>query len=92
MLPSACRRHALALGAALLIVSPVCGQVDEDPALLLEEFIHYTIIAKPDLAAAYAERLLRSPTTDADLALILDEGRVKSDRFEDALGKAHRVP
>ncbi|MHC4211309.1 MAG: hypothetical protein ACYSWT_16530 [Planctomycetota bacterium] len=91
MLPSACRRHALALAAALLIVSPVCGQ-DEDPAVLLEEFIHYTIIAKPDLAAAYAERLLRSPTTDADLALILDEGRVKDDRFEAALGKAHRVP
>jgi hypothetical protein len=91
MLLSACRRHALALAAALLIVSPVCGQ-DDDPALLLEEFIHYTIIAKPDLAAAWAERLLQSPITDADLALILDEGRVKNDRFESALGKAHRMP
>jgi HEAT repeat protein len=90
MVLSACRRHALCLAAALLIVSPVCGQ-DEDPALLLEEFIHYTIIAKPDLAAAYAERLLRSPVTDAELALILDEGRVKNDRFETAVGKAHRV-
>jgi hypothetical protein len=90
MVLSACRRHALGLAAALLIVSPVFGQ-DEDSALLLEEFIHYTIIAKPDLAAAYAERLLRSPISDAELALILDEGRVKNDRFETAVGKAHRV-
>ncbi|MHC4218474.1 MAG: hypothetical protein ACYSU7_08460 [Planctomycetota bacterium] len=90
MLTPACRRHALALGALLLAVSPVSGQ-DDDAALLLEEFIHYTIIAKPDLAAAYAERLLGSPVSDADLALILDEGRVKNDRFETALGKAHRV-
>ncbi|MHC4709407.1 MAG: HEAT repeat domain-containing protein [Planctomycetota bacterium] len=90
MVLSACRRHTLGLVAALLIVSPVCGQ-DEDSALLLEEFIHYTIIAKPDLAAAYAERLLRSPISDAELALILDEGRVKNDRFETAVGKAHRV-
>jgi len=90
MVLSACRRHALGLAAALLIVSPVFGQ-DEDSALLLEEFIHYTFIAKPDLAAAYAERLLRSPTSDAELALILDEGRVKNDRFETAVGKAHRV-
>ncbi|MHC4303817.1 MAG: HEAT repeat domain-containing protein [Planctomycetota bacterium] len=90
MVLSACRRHALGLAAVLLIVSPVYGQ-NEDPALLLEEFIHYTIIAKPDLAAAYAERLLRSPVTDAELALILDEGRVKNDRFETAVGKAHRV-
>jgi hypothetical protein len=90
MVLSACRRHALGLAAALLIVSPVFGQ-DEDSALLLEEFIHYTFIAKPDLAAAYAERLLRSPISDAELALILDEGRVKNDRFETAVGKAHRV-
>ena len=69
MVLSACRRHALGLAAALLIISPVFGQ-DEDPALLLEEFIHYTFIAKPDLAAAYAERLLRLPTSDADLALV----------------------
>jgi hypothetical protein len=91
MMTSACRRYALALGVLLLIASPVRGQ-DDDAALLLEEFIHYTIIAKPNLAAAYAERLLRSPITDAELALILDEGRVKNDRFESAVGKAHRVP
>ena len=88
---SACRRHALVVCALLAGASPVFAQ-DADPAALLEEFIHYTNIAQPELAAGYAEQLLRSSISDAELALILDEGRVRNDRFESAVGRAHRVP
>jgi HEAT repeat protein len=84
------RRHVLALLAFLFVAAPV-GAQDDDPAELLEEFIHYTLIAKPDLAAAYAERLLGSPGTNAELARVLDEGRVDRDRFERAVGQAHRM-
>ncbi len=90
MRSSAGHRHVLAVVAGLLIAAPVCGQQD-DTAQLLEEFIHYTLIAKPDLAAAYAQRLLQSGVTDAELADVLDEDRTLNERFETAIGKAQRV-
>lgn len=89
-----CRRHAVAAAAALMIAipAPSLAQAQDDSSQLLEEFIHYTIIAKPDLAEAYAQRLLESATSDAQLAEILSENRGLKARFEEAIDKAQHVP
>ena len=52
------------------------GWVDEHPrgqdaATLLEEFIHYTNIARTDLASGYAEQLLNT-ASGTDLAFVVD--------------------
>jgi len=68
MNPSALRSSLipsfLALFAVLLslgITPGVRGQDDDkDAAVLLNDFIHYALVAKPDLAAAYAQALLDS--------------------------------
>ena len=85
----ACRRHVVAATAALVVATGALGQ--NDPSQLLEEFIHYTIIARPDLAEVYARQLLESATSDAELAEILSENRGLNRRFEEAIDKAHHV-
>ncbi len=80
------------LGAVLMNLAPVQAQDTDDPSQLLEEFLHYTMIAKPDLAAAYAQQLLGSAISDAQLAELLDEGdAAMRDRFDAALGKANML-
>ena len=92
MMIRACSRHGLvALGVVLTTLAPVWAQ-DDDPAQQLENFVHYTHIAKPDLAAGYAQLLIESGITDAQLAELLDEGKTTRERFEAALGRAHRMP
>ena len=82
----ACRRRAAAAAILLIIAAPALGQ--DDPSEQLEEFIHYTKIAKPELAASWAQKLLQSVTTDAQLAELLDENRTLHDRFEEAIGNS----
>ncbi|MHC4415814.1 MAG: hypothetical protein ACYS0G_11070 [Planctomycetota bacterium] len=89
--PARFRHVVAALGAVMMLFAPAWGQ-SEDPAELLEDFVHYARIAKPDLAAAYANALLQSGITDAELAELLDEGKTTRERFDAALVKAHRVP
>ena len=87
----ACRRCAAAVAIFLIIAAaPALGQ--DDPSEQLEEFIHYTKIAKPELAASWAQKLLESVTTDVQLAELLDENRTLNQRFEEAIGKAQRIP
>lgn len=83
-------RDALAVMAVVLATTSIVLAQD-DAAQLLEEFVHYTNIAKPDLAAAYAERLLGSSITDAELAELVEEGSRTRERFDGALARAHRV-
>ena len=101
MNPSALRSSLipsfLALFAVLLslgITPGVRGQDDDkDAAVLLNDFIHYALVAKPDLAAAYAQALLDSGISSADLALMIDDGRdnLKA-RFDDAVRWGQAVP
>ena len=86
----ACRRHAVATAVMLLLAVPASAQ--NDPAGLLAEFIHYTLIAKPALAADYCQQLLQSSVTDAELAEVLSEDRSLAERFEKAIGKAQNLP
>ena len=85
-----CRRRVAAAAIFLMIAAPAPAQ--DDPASQLEEFIHYTKIAKPQLAASWAQKLLESMTTDVQLAEVLDENRRLNERFEEAIGKAQRIP
>lgn len=64
----------------------------QDAAQLIEDFSHYSLIAKPDLAAASAQTLLDSGITNAELAVLLDEGKVNAKRFDDAIARALRIP
>ncbi len=83
-------RHAFAALAVLAVTSAAPAQ--DDPSQLLDEFIHYTNVAKPDLASAYLEQLLASAVTDAELAGLVDDADGTRKRLEEALGRAHRVP
>lgn len=88
---------ALALAACAAFVCaavPVHAQAtQEDESIqLLDNFVHYALVAKPDLAIANARKLLDSGITDAELALLLDEGRVTLERFERAISWAQFVP
>jgi len=56
----------------------------------LEDFIHYTIVAKPDLAKAHLRQLLDSGISDADLVVLI-ESLGDMPRFEEALSKGRYV-
>jgi CheY-like chemotaxis protein len=83
---------ALAIAALALVLAAPASAQDETPAQLLEDFVHYSNIAKPDLAAAYGQRLLDSGITCAELAALLDEGDMSLDRFDNAVRRMMLVP
>jgi CheY-like chemotaxis protein len=62
-------------------------QANESNAQHLRDFVHYTIIAKPELARSHLEQLLNSGITDADLAELVRES-VTPDDYQDALRRA----
>lgn len=80
----------LVLVVALAMAGQTYGQ--SDPAELFDDFIHYTLIAKPDLAAAKAEELLSSGLSDAEMAQLLDDDRTLVERFNRATLWGQRVP
>ena len=60
---------------------------------LLEEFVHYVLVAKPSLANAYYEALAQSGVTDVELATLVDQLEPGSrERLVHALRIASRVP
>jgi hypothetical protein len=83
---------------ALLLVALIGGRAaaqpveDEDPAQLLENFVHYGIVAKPDLASAYGQKLLESGVSNAELATVIDEGQIEPERFDSAISRMLLVP
>ncbi|MHC4948357.1 MAG: hypothetical protein ACYTG1_08855 [Planctomycetota bacterium] len=86
-------RLPLVLAAALLATAAAGGRPqDSDPLQLLDDFVHYALVAKPDLAAANARALVESGLSDADLAQLLDEGRVAPERYQRAIDRSIRVP
>ena len=80
------------LGMAAILVMmvtavPAMAQ-DRDPSELLEDFVHYTSVARPDLASAWGQQLLDSGVTDAELAIIVEETRGGVKRFDEAVKRA----
>lgn len=97
MLTVARVRRAFAAGAAAIMLLVVCSTVGAQdqkltPTQLLEDFVHYVRIARPELAAAKGRVLLDSGITDAELAELLDEGPTTRERFDAAIARAHVVP
>lgn len=82
----------LAVPAAIAASAPAAAAQDETNIQLLDNFVHYALVAKPDLAIANARKLLDSGITDIELAIMLDEGRVTLERFERAISWAQFVP
>lgn len=89
------RLRAAVLGVVILLTSAALAQnqADQSPQELLEDFVHYTMIARVDLASGTAQKLLQSGLTNAELAEMLDEqGRNAVSRFDDAVGRAQDMP
>lgn len=58
--------------------------------VLIEDFIHYVLVARPELAHSSAQALIESEITDADLYRLIDEAGVWT-RLDDALVRAARI-
>ena len=82
---------ALAVSVVLAVAAKAPAQAESDPAQLLDDFVHYSLVAKPDLAAANAQALMDSGITDAELARLLDEGKVTLEKFDRAISRAQLV-
>ena len=79
-------RQRIWLGVMLLLLTTLPSPAQEKPneKLLLENFIHYVIIGKPDLAASNGQVLLDSVESDKQLADLLDSLR-DPERFHKAI-------
>ncbi len=86
--------HALAVGGALAVAMVPAGSLlaatpavqDADQTRMVDDFLHYVLIAKPDLAEAAGRKLFDSGVTDAELADIVREGQLE-DKVERALSR-----
>jgi hypothetical protein len=86
--------HALAVGGALAVALVPAGSLlaaapmvqDADQTRMVDDFLHYVLIAKPDLAEAAGRKLFDSGVTDAELADIVREGQLE-DKVERALSR-----
>lgn len=86
---------ALVTIAALAWVPPALAQQGaraSDPVeKLMDDFVHYVRIDKPDLAADVGKLILAKGLTEREFAAMIEDGNMYSD-FQDALGKALRYP
>jgi len=64
----------------------------EDPVNLLNNYIHYSLVANVELASANGQKLLDSGITNAELATLIDDGKVETERFERAIARSQLVP
>ncbi len=85
-------RLALAAVAALALSVPAMAQApDASRSELLQDFIHYTMTARTDLAADTARALIATGISDAELAQLVVDDPTTLERFEAALARGHRV-
>lgn len=82
---------ALALCAGTTFFSGVAAAQSAEPAELLEEFVHYITVAKPDLAIGYGQELLDAGISAAELAALVDEGAIDLERMDRAFERGLRV-
>jgi len=99
-----CSRRNVLVASCVLTVIPmlttstslvVAQDMNQDqsqaskPIDMLNDFIHFVLVARPDLADGSIQALLNSGISDADLYRLADE--VDQDRFNDALLRAMRM-
>jgi len=92
------RGNIATLTAAILVLvaTPAFAARQDDssqnePADLLENFVHYVLTGQPDLAGGYGQALLDAGLTNAEMAMLVDEGGMQETRFEEAIGWGQRV-
>jgi len=91
MMMARCRTAVLAVLLLVVLAPAAMAQDNATPRELLEDFIHYTRTANPELATGNAQALLDRGLTNAELAELLDEqGRSYVERFNEAVALALR--
>lgn len=94
-------RMALMALTVIMLTAPTLAQQrnqgqtqdrDYTPIERLEQVVHYTLIARPGLAASHARELLDAPLTDAELAELVDDGTIATERLNDAFSYARNIP
>jgi hypothetical protein len=86
--------HALAVGGALAVALVPAGSLlaaspvvqDADRTRMVDDFLHYVLIAKPDLAEAAGRKLFDSGVTDAEIADIVRAAQLEG-KVERALSR-----
>ena len=81
------RLLAALAGLLTLATAPAHAQ-ETDPGVLLDDFVHYALIANVDLAEANAVALLRSSLDDEGFYLLVTANKQRADRFDRAVGWA----
>jgi hypothetical protein len=96
------RLSALAFSAMICLplgtlgISEIQAQSDssrqsaKDPTTLMEDFLHYVRIAKPDLAEAAGNALMDSGVSDTDLAMIVYDNNLE-DKLVSVLQRGRRM-
>lgn len=82
----------LTVSVVLLAFASSATAQPTTPRDLLEDFAHYSLTANVELASANARALIDLPLTDAELAVLLDEGSLTLERFDRAISRAQMVP
>ncbi len=83
--------HRLGLAALLVTIFALPARA-ADAVLLLEDFVHYSLTAQVDLAAASGQTLLDSDVSDAELANIVDDDPSLRDRLTRAFRWGREIP
>lgn len=78
------------LGSTGLHAQSDSGQTAKDPSALLEDFLHYVRIAKPDLAEAAGNALMDSGVSDQELATIVYDNNLE-DKLASVLTRGRRM-
>ncbi len=86
--------HALAVGGALAVALVPAGSLsaaaplaqDADQTRMVDDFLHYVLIAKPDLAEAAGRKLFDSGVSDGEIADIVREAQLE-EKVERALSR-----
>jgi DNA-binding response OmpR family regulator len=82
---------AISLVLAILAAAPAVAQTPpDDPKELLENYVHYTLIARPELAYGNGQELLRRGLTNAEMAVLIEE-TIEPQRWDDAHDRALRI-
>lgn len=83
-------RSRILLTVTALTLATAGSAFAQDNRSHLNDFVHYVMIAKPDLAKAHIQSLFDSGITDAELASLVDDA-MDTSRFEGALRRGRSV-
>jgi hypothetical protein len=78
----------MVLTFVLVTSTTITSAQDADVEALVDDFVHYALIANVDLAEANAIALLRSDMSDSALYELVNETNQRQDRFDRAIGWA----